>query len=271
MIRKENEGSAAARNDGLVIATGDFIGFIDSDDVIAINFYEKLYKTLQVNNADIAECGFTEFKSESPPVWISPLRSDKNIHYDTEASIRAYLDGHLSVVVWNKLYRKEILKDILFPKGKYIDDIFWTYKVFANSEKIVRIAEVLYFYRQHENSITGRNYSIKRMDALLAWEEMITFMEKKFPTFVPDFRKGFSFLLIDNYIQLKRHKEVDPDKFHRITLLKKIKNYNQWSELRNWNWKEVVWYQLYLCSPAGYEALRKYMDDKSAKLQKIKK
>ena len=266
VIHKSNEGSAAARNEGLNIATGELIGFIDSDDIVALDFFEKLFKTLQENTADIAECGFIEFENHIPHISKSSLTSNHYEEYDTEASIQAYLDGPLSVVVWNKLYRKEVLKDIFFPKGKYIDDIFWTYKVFSNSAKTARIAEVLYFYRKHEDSITGRNYSLKRLDALLAWEEMIIFIEKKFPNILQQFQKAYCFLLIDNYIQLKLNHDLDSDRFHRNIILEKIKNYNYWTEFKKWKWKDVIWYKLFLWSPSGYALLRKYMDKRSKRI-----
>lgn len=271
VIHKSNEGSAAARNDGLKLATGELIGFIDSDDIVADHFYEKLLKSLIDHHADIAECKFIEFENQIPPNVNSSININTYIDYDTEASIGAYLDEQLSVVVWNKLYRKEVLKDIFFPNGKYIDDIFWSYKVFANSAKTVCIGDVLYFYRRHESSIMGKKYSIKRLDALQAWEEMIIFIEKKFPNLAQQVRMTYCFLLMHNYLQLKQHAEVDPDQFHRKTILKKIRKYNHWNEFKNWKWKDVVWYQLFLWSPNGFDALRKYMDQKAAQQQNEKK
>lgn len=265
VIHKRNGGSAAARNDGLQIATGELIGFIDSDDLIALDFFEKLFKALQENNAAIAECGFIEFENQAPQIINSSLNTNQYVDYDTEAAIRAYLDERLSVVVWNKLYRKEVLKGILFPKDKYIDDIFWTYRVFANSPKTVRIADILYFYRQHKNSVTGRNYSLKRLDALEAWEEMIIFIGKRFPNLIQQVRKTYCFLLMDNYIQLKQNHDIDPNKFHRNIILEKVNNYNHWTKFKKWKWKDVVWYQLFFWSPSSYAALRIYMEKRSAK------
>lgn len=119
-IKKENEGVSAARNDGLNIATGDYILFIDSDDYIDVNYAEYFVELIEKNDSDMAlsynyydDCGFLPAEDSS----IKILNS-------TEASIELYL-GKTGVAVWNKIYKKSFLdeynirfnKDFWFAEG----------------------------------------------------------------------------------------------------------------------------------------------------------
>ena len=70
--------------------------------------------------------------------------------------------------VWNKLYRREVLKDIFFEKGKYHEDDFWTYQVFDRMERLAPVSRPMYHYLQRSGSIMGAGYSIKRLDGMEA-------------------------------------------------------------------------------------------------------
>ena len=71
-----------------------------------------------------------------------------------------------TVVVWNKLYKKELFKDIRFPLGKIHEDEFTTYKILYNSKKIVMTSKPLYYYLQRSNSIMGEKFNVKRLDVI---------------------------------------------------------------------------------------------------------
>lgn len=129
VIHKINGGLADARNVGLKSATGDFIGFLDSDDYIYPTFYEELYGIIQKYNSDIAECEFMRINVEnieSCKKIIEKENENKNVVENVNNNIQALsllygarLNPYLKkVVVWNKLYRKSVLKDIVFPVRK---------------------------------------------------------------------------------------------------------------------------------------------------------
>lgn len=265
VIHKRNGGLSDARNAGMSCANGELISFVDSDDLLSPHFFQKLFQALTAHNADIAECEFKKFVSNRE-IQCFPDKTENPIKiFEGEKMMKALFKGPLHVMVWNKLYKITLVRDRLFPVNRISEDVFWTYRIYGEASKTVKIDEKLYFYRQRENSIMASRYSIKRLDSLDAYEEKIDYLKKKFPNLVQEVRKTYCFLLMDNYIQLKQHNEVDPDKFHQRIILKKIKNYNHWDEIKNWKWKDVLWYQLFLWAPTYYMKLRDHMEVRAKK------
>ena len=159
IVNKENGGLSDARNSGLKDATGDFVVFVDSDDLLSIDFCEKLLSHATKNNADIVECNYTKFKREEDLNQDSnTFNSEIEIH-DTAEALKSLMHQNLKQVVWNKLYRKEVINNIQFPIGRINEDEFWTYKIFGNAKKVIKIPDFLYFYRQQEGSIMAVSYT----------------------------------------------------------------------------------------------------------------
>ena len=150
VIHQPNMGSGSARNHALRIAKGDYIGFVDSDDVIAPYMYQILL-SLMKENIDIVECEYIEFKENNKISY--SLNESYKIFTKIEAFADHIAEKNFKQIIWNKVYRKKILEDIFFPENKRIDDEFWTYKVIAKSRNCIHCDSIMYGYRQHNNSI----------------------------------------------------------------------------------------------------------------------
>lgn len=183
VIHKANGGLSEARNFGMDIATGELIGFVDSDDWISSDMYQRLYSNMVENHSDISVCG-VEMVWEEKKSNIS-LTSQGNYALNQHEAMEALIrESILKQPVWGKLYKREILRDIRFPVGRYHEDVFWSYQVIGNANKVSVFDTPCYYYFQHKSSIMGNRYSIKRLDALDAKCERLAFLQLRFPDMV---------------------------------------------------------------------------------------
>ncbi len=157
VIHQENGGLSHARNVGLEIATGDFIGFVDSDDWIEPNMYEVLMCALQESGADIAACTRQDEYEDSMPISINVKTVKSNI-YSAEEALREIINRKriIYTYVWNKLYKRDVLKNIYFPKGKMYEDMLWSFQAIGNARLLVCLNYPLYHYLQRPESISHK-------------------------------------------------------------------------------------------------------------------
>lgn len=182
-IHKANGGLSDARNAGMSIATGELMGFVDSDDWIAPDMYQHLYNLMMKDNSDIAACGVEMVWEDGTPSQI--LTKSGNCVLNREEAMRAIIEeSWLKQPVWYKLYKTALIRDIHFPVGKYHEDVFWSYQAVAKAERVSVCDHVGYYYLQRNGSIMGEGYSIKRLDAVEAKNQMLEFICQNYPTLV---------------------------------------------------------------------------------------
>lgn len=185
VIHKEHGGPSDARNAGLKEVSGEYVGFVDSDDVLHREMYQRLYEMLTDTKAQISCCNakrdktFTDFQNKKPK------KEALRIYNAQDAQEAIMKETDIFVTVWNKLYKKEVIQDILFEKGKIHEDEFWSYQAVGKAQKIVTTKECLYGYRQRKNSIMHQRYSLSNLDILDARAQRLAFYEKRFPKLVP--------------------------------------------------------------------------------------
>lgn len=171
ILNKKNGGLSSARNEGLKIAKGEYVAFVDSDDWIAKDMYEKLYNLACENNADIVQCDYINAYSEDD--YIKVDNKEYINKYTGEQVLHHLYDERFikTVVVWNKIYRRNLFDNISFPEGKLHEDEFTTYKLIHKSKNIINTSLAMYFYRQREGSIMTSKFNVQKLDAIEAWRE----------------------------------------------------------------------------------------------------
>jgi len=169
IIDKENEGVWKGRKDGVKIAKGEFIGFVDSDDYVALDFAEKLYNNAIKQNADISVCGFDRIDLETGNLYSREMckSADKIIIVDENPGAMLELNG----APWNKIYKAELLKKMHDMKHvpKVLDDMMFLQLIYINAKKIVFIPDSLVYYMVRKDSIIN---SVKKDAILPTYESM---------------------------------------------------------------------------------------------------
>lgn len=164
-----NLGQSAARNDGLQIATGNFIAYCDSDDYVSLNMYKSLYEKAIKEKADVVYCDFFMVYSSHNECY-NTLDEDEN----KTIFLGRYLSQGWSVL-WNMIISRELLfaHNLHSPQGiTYCEDFYLTVRILFYANKIAKINDTLYYYNRANNSSIMHNLSEK--DAL---DERSTYLD----------------------------------------------------------------------------------------------
>ena len=167
---KENGGQGSARNLGLKYAQGEYIAFVDSDDYVELDMFEKMYSIAKQDNSDIVICGNNNISLDGKVVGVEKAQ----LFDDTNLSI---LFGKMAV--WNKIYKKEILKGIEFRSNCWYEDFDYTINVLLNNYKISFADAALYNYLIRPGSTMNNSNIDKNLDILLAFDEILKYFKNK--------------------------------------------------------------------------------------------
>lgn len=196
VIHQTNGGPSAARNTGLDRAQGEYIAFVDGDDVVSPFYIEELYQLLVRHSADIAACAFVRGKDGELQRYESGdiLRGDEHalweVCMDAEKMLRQWHGRYkqYETVVWNKLYHKSVFsggqnkRRIRYPSHRRDEDITVSHLIVQNAARIALTSKRLYFYRSRPGSLTDRDIMAEniRQNLSAQRERMAFFKEKRY-------------------------------------------------------------------------------------------
>lgn len=182
VIHQENAGAANAKNTGLDSATGAYIAFIDSDDYVDSQWLFKTVSALESNQADMVEYAFQKvYTSHIEPGNTEAFSEGE---FSAEKYLAQYLSDWTCSLFWNKVFKAELTEGIRFRKERRcIDDEFYTYKVASRANKILRMNECFYYYRQRRSSAVSSEKNRLQIsdDAVEVLIERYKWVSKHFP------------------------------------------------------------------------------------------
>lgn len=189
VVHKTNGGLSDARNAGLCVASGDYIGYVDSDDWIEDDMYEKMYRSCVEQDASLCVCRyFREYANRTEGGG-----SGECVPLSREELLRIYIGGHEQYViynsVWSKLFQRELVEGAVFPKGRNSEDILYTTRAFCKLGRAVYLDECLYHYvLDREGSIMNVSRGERMFkDELPFWREHIALIGETVSAGMADF------------------------------------------------------------------------------------
>ena len=203
---------------------------------------QMMMNAIEVNKADICECAFE--KTSGSVKKEDQKNDDKVSIMDKRSALMAVVEEKIQPVVWNKLYKREVVKDLWFEVGKYNEDEFFTYKAIERADKIIQISDIGYYYFFREDSIINETYTIRRLDGLEARYERMKYLGK-YPEIYRVAKRQLIFMCMYHYQKGMRYlsgKELEDLKKRVKEIYRDIPIDK--TDIRKYSSKEKIWYYI---------------------------
>lgn len=173
VIHTENKGAAAARNAGLDRASGRYITFLDGDDYLAENMIARLYEVIAHSEYDMVVSDFLNLLPDEKDNFTVHLQERTVTGREVLEHLKNEKNYGLWTIVWNKIYKREVLENLRFPAGKYFEDEFFANQLYLNSNLIHVIPDVLCYHRVLSSSTMNTLKTENYLDLLDALQERL--------------------------------------------------------------------------------------------------
>ncbi|MGM7702964.1 glycosyltransferase family 2 protein [Pseudalkalibacillus sp. Hm43] len=192
LLKQNNAGVSVARNVGLDNASGDYICFVDADDIVAPEYLSEMIKQIKLNHADLVICGFKSV----PQDWGLDFYSfNKNTHTNNTLTsyegLLKFLYFDIKISICSLMVKKTIIENnhLRFSEGyRYSEDMEMVWKIIANSKTLTYINSELYFYRIRNDSAMSL-IDDKRLDGFKLIKNLESYFEKYRPDFSEEFKR----------------------------------------------------------------------------------
>lgn len=193
LIDKKNTGVSNSRNIGIMKAKGNYIAFVDVDDIIDPTIYEKMIKKLELSNADVCVCNYKEYFLNKNK-YVPSKYALKNEIISKETAIRNYLLDKIGPAIWDKTYKSNIVKNTRFEESLNIgEDILYCLNILFKTNKVATIEDELYYYVQQDKSVMH-----KINEKYLQFKKVTGLINKKDQEYLKtNFKKEFDFFKLE--------------------------------------------------------------------------
>lgn len=243
VVTIKNEGAGNARNVGLNYVTGEYIGFVDGDDCVQEDMFEKMYQEAVFKQADIVCCNYYRVKNDTR--FDFKQFGNQNILKEGNFDKTIY-QSHLLLdevpYLWNKIFKTEMIKNnkIQFCKELRIyEDLVFTYEAFAHANKISKIDEGLYLYTVSRNESLTHRLTEKRFDIFKAIENLNEYYKKI--NHYDEMKDAILYVFLKHIYVILEKRTYRKEKKLKIKYLKEVFQYLDKNFL---NWKENAYFDL---------------------------
>ena len=269
IVDKPNGGASSARNAGLNIAEGDYISFVDADDFLENELYEKLECLLSQHDADVASSAINEIYADDITVHqsnsdFSPLISG----LDALCCMLTY-SGGIRTVVWDKLYKRSAVENIYFEEAyKYCEDALFNFKVLLNCKRYCRSIYTGYTYDHRKSGVTGSvSYDRSRLSNIHASQDMMRILntelkERCTHSDIEKLKKSLYIFQLNLYRQMFQILLLQPafqglNKADYETIKSAAKKIDKKTISKQLNFREKLQWFLYLNCPSLFIVIHK--------------
>jgi glycosyltransferase involved in cell wall biosynthesis len=197
VYHQHSKGVSSARNKGIELATGEYIGFVDGDDYVTEDMYGKLVQACLATGSEISVCRLgREIDGQLTNHDIGEFYTKE---LNNEEAMEELFKGVLyRFSLCNKLFKKECFTNIQFPVGRIHEDLSTTYQLFANANHVTYLNFIGYIYVKQENSILTTKYYQKRLEAFIGWNEILTFISTEYPQLLNRVYASYTYSCLDH-------------------------------------------------------------------------
>ena len=181
VVHKTNGGLSSARNAGLEVAKGEYIGFVDGDDTIEPDMYEVLYDAIKNGKRDISICGTKVITTATS------LKKNVNVLVSSRVQMSSSelwdeIFGFLNNSACNKLYKRELIEDVRFPEGLcHGEDLLFNILYAGKCESGALVKDLKYNYYKRDNSITTGAFSVRNFDEIIVKDKAKEYIDEMCP------------------------------------------------------------------------------------------
>jgi len=188
LVRQENSGVSAARNNGLSIASGSYVVFVDSDDLLSPNYIKQMYEHLTKYQLEMVICGFQTFEDESTLINI-PLDLENTQIMNSLEVMQKFLYGTIKISIWSLMVKRDLIAkfQLKFAEGyKYSEDIHFVWRLLAHTNKVAYDRNLLYYYRSRIGSAMTK-FNESRLDGMYLMQDLEEYFKKHCEDFAGEF------------------------------------------------------------------------------------
>lgn len=180
VFHKQNEGASFTRKYGLDKSEGKYITFVDSDDWVATNYISILYGLIQESCSGVSACGVKKVNVGEAPYFLTKDVSSQILEFEV---LMPRFFKYEFWGFWGKMYLKDSLKDLDFPKETISEDYYVMVQLFNKERKLAYANVSLYYYEHHEGSLSNLKLSERRFEEFTNVKKVLVFTKKNIPAY----------------------------------------------------------------------------------------